>query len=505
MSTRLLPTQLHTQAQARALDRQAIAAGTPASTLMQRAGRAAFELLRESWPDARRLGVFCGGGNNGGDAYVVARLALDAGMEVYLQQTAPLEKLPETAHAMATAVLDDAALQRLEPQSTHAAWPPLDVIVDGMLGIGIKGRPRPDAAATIRQINASRVPVLSLDVPSGLDGDSGHACGEAVVADVTLTFIGVKRGLLTGHGARLAGQLYYDDLQLSAAISVAQDDAMVAATQRVVVDDLLRLLPARRRDAHKGDFGHLLLVGGDYGFGGAIMLAARAALRCGAGLVSVATRAEHLAPLLAQQPEVMVHSVTDAADLNSLLKSASVVVAGPGLGKGAWGQELLAEVLACGKPQLLDADALNLLAVGMEYEPQDARVFTPHPGEAARLLDTSVVNINADRFESVTHLQRHLGGVALLKGAGTLVAALDQPIALIAAGNPGMATAGMGDILSGMIGALLAQGLSAYDATRLGALLHALAADTVAAHAGERGLVATDLLGVIRPLVNGRF
>lgn len=500
MSTSLLPINLHTQQQARELDRLAMAAGTEGAILMQRAGRAAFELLRECWPSAKRLAVYCGAGNNGGDAYVVAKLALDAGLEVALHQGCPTAQLKGDAQLMAARLLEDARLQLFDAQVV----PEADVIVDGLLGIGISGAPRAPTAALIRLINTHAAPVFALDLPSGLDGDTGHAPGAVVQAEVTLTFIAVKKGLMTGQGTALAGQLYYDDLQLPQRLLVGAAPSACLVRQQ----DITQQLPPRRRDAHKGHFGHVLLVGGDQGYGGAIIMAAQAALRAGAGLVTVLTRSAHVLPLLARQPEIMVHgcddpSATDAqAAIDALLERASVLVLGPGLGQGEWGRALFSQLLSAKQPQLLDADALNLLAATDQWQRCEQRVITPHPGEAARLLSTTAAHINADRFAAATQLQQRFGGVALLKGAGTLVAANELPLAVITAGNPGMATGGMGDVLSGIIGGLLAQGLTPFDATRLGAQVHGMAADAAALQHGERGLAASDLLPLIAPLLN---
>ncbi len=262
---------------------------------------------------------------------------------------------------------------------------------------------------------------------------------------------------------------------------------------------LVPLLPPRPVDSHKGRNGHVLCVGGNAGSGGAVMLAAESALRAGAGLVSVATQPQHIAPLLSRLPEAMVHAVEDSSDLPSLLKRASVVAIGPGLGQDDWARELLRQVLGCGKPLVIDADALNLLAA----HPQPLRdaILTPHPGEAARLLETDTATVQADRVAAVTALAARFSAVVVLKGAGTLVAAPHGRPRRIAAGNPGMAVGGMGDLLTGIIAALRAQGLDAFDAASGGALLHALAGDD-AARDGQRGLLPTDLLVPLRRRAN---
>jgi ADP-dependent NAD(P)H-hydrate dehydratase / NAD(P)H-hydrate epimerase len=259
------------------------------------------------------------------------------------------------------------------------------------------------------------------------------------------------------------------------------------------------LLPPRRVDSHKGDSGHVLCVGGNAGSGGAVMLTAEAALRAGAGLVSVATQPQHVAPLLARVPETMAHAVEERDALQRLLPRATVVAVGPGLGQDDWARELWRQVLASGKPLVVDADALNLLAA--HPHPVPDAVLTPHPGEAARLLGLTTAQVQADRPAAARALAERRAAVVVLKGAGTLIAAPHARLRRIAAGNPGMAVGGMGDLLTGIIAALRAQGLTAFDAASAGALLHALAGDSAAAD-GQRGLLPTDLLVPLRRWVN---
>jgi len=266
---------------------------------------------------------------------------------------------------------------------------------------------------------------------------------------------------------------------------------------------LAHWLPPRAPDSHKGDNGHVLCVGGDAGSGGAIILCAQAALRSGAGLVSVATRAEHVAALLARQPEAMVHAVDSGEGFAPLLRRADVVAIGPGLGQGEWGRALLDAALRAGKPLLLDADALNLLADTPRALPAGT-IVTPHPGEAARLLGSTPAAVQAGREAAARSLVDRLGCTVVLKGAGTLVASADGRVVCIGAGNPGMATGGMGDVLSGVVSALRAQGLAPFDAAACGALLHAAAGDAAAADGGMRGLLPTDLLPHLRRLANPR-
>jgi NAD(P)H-hydrate epimerase len=260
-------------------------------------------------------------------------------------------------------------------------------------------------------------------------------------------------------------------------------------------------LHPRARDSHKGRHGRVLCVGGDHGSGGAILLCAQAAARSGAGWTQVATRAVHVTALLARLPEAMGDAVDDGAALSLRLGRADVIAIGPGLGQGEWGRDLLATALEAGKPLVLDADALNLLALRPRPLPAST-ILTPHPGEAARLLDISTTEVQGDRFHAARALCERHGCVIVLKGAGTIIAAPGRIPRVIDAGNPGMAVAGMGDVLTGVIAALSAQGLAAFDAASCGALLHAAAGDAAARDGGQRGLLPTDLMHWLRRLAN---
>ena len=282
-------------------------------------------------------------------------------------------------------------------------------------------------------------------------------------------------------------------------------DSLPSQLERLDLTAYQQQLPARPRDAHKGMFGHLLVIGGNHGLGGAIMLAAETALRCGAGKVSVATRSEHVVPMLARCPEMMAHGVDDPAQLAPLLEQASAVVLGPGLGRDAWAEQMLTQALKHDVPRILDADALNTIA----SMPRSVRlgrqtVITPHPAEAARLLACQTADIQADRLAAVEQLAERFACAAVLKGVGSLVAGPEKERlpGLCPYGNPGMASAGMGDVLSGVIGALLAQHLDVGTAARYAVLLHALAGDRVAEQDGLLGMLASDLISSIRYYLN---
>ena len=494
-----LPATLYTAEQTRALDRIAIKGGVPGFKLMQRAAHAAFDRLRWRWPGVKKLTVLCGSGNNGGDGLVVAMLARQAGLQVQLLCLGD-DSFPSTLKgeaAQAWQLLQDEGLDWALYQGQPFTG---ELIVDGMLGTGISGDVRGAYRRAIKQVNRAGLLVQALDIPSGLCSDTGTVQGVAVKADMTVTFIGVKQGLLTGQGPGFAGEVLFDSLRVADEVY----ESVSVAGFITGAEDCRQLLPYRPADAHKGSHGHVLVVGGDSGMGGAAIMAAQAAGRVGAGLVSVATREAHIPALLTRYPEAMACGVRCGADLLPLIERASVIVIGPGLGQQAWGEQLLMQVLKSDKPLVLDADALNLLhSKGLFGKLQGERwVITPHPGEASRLLQDSVATIQADRFHAVNRLQQKIAGVALLKGPGTL-SCDDDVLHLCPAGNPGMAVGGMGDVLSGVIGGLLAQGLSGIDAARLGAWLHGSAGDRSAAECGERGMQATDLLAQLRLLVNG--
>ncbi|OBU70493.1 bifunctional ADP-dependent (S)-NAD(P)H-hydrate dehydratase/NAD(P)H-hydrate epimerase [Stenotrophomonas maltophilia] len=483
---------LFDSAAARALDAQASALAAEGGwDLMSQAGQAAWQCLLQHWPQAQRIGVMAGAGNNGGDGYVLARHALQAGREVKV--VALPGKSPSTA--LAQRALSEFMSAGGTVVDFDGALPAADVWVDALFGLGLDRRPEGAAQAMVAALNSQSVPVLALDVPSGVDADRGTVPGAAARATLTLQFIVRHRGLYTGDALDHCGRKLLAPLQLP---SVAWEGVSPAA-ECWTRERLPALLPPRRANSHKGESGHVLCIGGNHGSGGALVMAAEAALRTGAGLLSAGTRREHVGPMLARVPEAMSHALEEGAALPALLDKASVVAVGPGLGQDEWARALFARVLACAKPLVVDADALNLLAQDPRALP--GAILTPHPGEAARLLGCSTAQIQADRFASAQALADRFHAVVVLKGAGSIVAAPGHRPRLIAAGNPGMAVGGMGDLLTGIIASLRAQGLAALDAAAGGALLHALAGDAAAVD-GARGLLPTDLLAPLRRLAN---
>jgi len=497
MSHTLIQDTLFTAETVRNLDSLAIEKqGIPSIVLMKRAGRAVLSELLDAFGAPSLLNVFCGSGSNGGDGYIVAALAAQKNIVV-------------RCYEMEGNLGADAAQAKLFAQQANVSFysigtnTELDqgVVVDSLLGIGLTGELRQPYIDAIELINGSGLPVVAVDIPSGLNSDTGAALGAVVQADITVTFIGAKQGLFSGRGIAVCGEVIYDSLDIDEDLFTQVD----ASAELMDLFDLLEEIPATSEDTYKTQRGHSMVVGGDHGFGGAAIMAAEACLKVGAGMVSVATRPEHVAAVLARQPEVMACGVTSGQQLEPLLDRPSVLVVGPGLGISSWSEQLMQKAVAADLPMVIDADGLNILAQGrVVTKPDGSRwVLTPHVGEAARLLGVTVAEIQADRFAAVTQLQEKYHAVVLLKGPGTLISSgQGEPIKVCPYGNPAMATAGMGDILSGVIAGLIAQGLSPQKATELGCCLHSSAADMAAAENGSRGLVASDLLPYMRKLLN---
>lgn len=477
---------LYGAAAVRELDGREIAVrGVPGYTLMQRAAFTCWRAARERWPEARRVAVLCGPGNNGGDGYEIARLARDEGCAV---RCFSFGEPPAGTDAERALRAWAGPVERWQPDVLEG----VDLVVDAIFGIGLKRGPEAEVRAAIEAVNRlpARIGRLAVDLPSGLDADTGNAPGAVLQADLTVSFIGRKLGLYTGRGPDCVGERRFETL------GVIDDGVLPALASLLEATDLGRWLPRRSRGAHKGSHGFVLLVGGGLGMAGAILLAARAALRSGAGQVAAATRSAHAAALSAAQPEAMFRGVESAAELQPLIERADVIAVGPGLGRGDWGRALWRAARDAGKPLVVDADALNLLAT------EPARrdwVLTPHPGEAARLLGRDVAAIAADRAAAARELRSRYGGVAVLKGAGSLIQGAE--LAVCPYGNPGMGAGGMGDALTGIVAALIAQGLPSETAARAGVLVHALAGDRAAAP-GERGLLPSDLIDALRFIVN---
>jgi hydroxyethylthiazole kinase-like uncharacterized protein yjeF len=494
MSHSNLSRALYTSAQVREIDRAAIqSCGISGFELMQRAASAAFEAIQRHFRDARRLVVLAGTGNNGGDALLGARLALQHGMEVSVFALAH-ESMGDAQEAREVFRAAGGSIH-LADQATEL--PESDLIIDGLFGTGLSRALNGVSAHLIEQIAARATPVLALDVPSGLDASTGIVRGPAVRATLTVSFIAWKRGLFTADGPDYCGERELATLDVpQAAYAIGDSDS------QLLDRSVLSTFRSRRNNVNKGTFGRVLAIGGEEGMGGAVRLAAEAALRVGAGVVSVATRAAHISALNSSRPELMARAVEGPQALEPMLERASVLAIGPGLGQGAWGHALWDAALRADKCSVLDADALNLLVRDRRNLPKNC-VLTPHPGEAARLLGCDISTVQSDRFAAVRALSSQYSAVVVLKGAGSLIADSSGRVALCPFGNPGMASAGMGDVLTGVIAGLLAQGFDAWSAARLGVVMHAIAGDIAAADQ-PRGLLASDLFLPLRTLANGK-
>jgi len=489
-----LPVCLYSTAQVRALDAYAIETlGIPGYTLMKRAGEAALRYLRTRFPVAHRIVIVCGGGNNGGDGYVLARFAQAAGLTV----TVLAATAPETLRGDALQACDDlrASGARIQPYAPERLVEG-EVIVDALLGTGLRGAAREEIARVIRDINGAGRPVFAVDVPSGLDSDTGVPLGDTVRADCTVTFVGLKTGLFIGDGPEFAGTVFFDDLEIDS----GEAGAPPPRIERILESAIQQALPRRARSSHKGDFGRVLIVGGGVGMPGAVRLAGEACMRVGAGLVTVAVAPVNVPAISAGRPELICLPLEDPEALMESAERADVIAIGPGLGRTPWAHSALEKVLRSGKPLVVDADALNIVAESRAPAREDW-VLTPHPGEAARLLGTETGDIQRDRLAALERLVGRYHGTVVLKGAGTLVGAPGHTPALCERGNPGMATAGMGDVLTGTIAGILAQCRDAWLAARVGVLVHAMAGDA-AARTGERGLLAGDVARELRNCVN---
>jgi len=489
-----LPHDLYTAEQTRELDRIVSEQHNMSTVkLMARAGAAALTSIKNHWPQAERILVLCGTGNNAGDGFELAKLALEKDYRVNVIQVGDID----TLSAETTAARDALIATGLEIQSFDKTLPSTDVIVDALIGTGLNREVSGEYKSIIEAINQTRrTPILSLDIPSGLHPDTGNALGVAVHATISLSFMGLNKGLFTGEGPNYSGTVCFDSLQIP---SIVYKEFQPIA-RRVSLENDAELLAPRERTGHKGLYGHLFIIGGDHGMSGAARVAAEAGARVGSGLTSIATRSAHGPLLNLARPELMCHGVEDPDDLEALLRPANALTIGPGLGQCDWGIALFEKAIATNLPMVVDADALNLLSKNPQHH--DKWILTPHPGEAARLLGCTSAEIQADRFNACHELQKRYGGIIVLKGSGTLISNGTAPTRLSTWGNPGMGSGGMGDVLAGVIGGLLAQGFPLMDAACVGVTLHGMAGDKAAEQDGERGLLAMDLMPHLRHLAN---
>jgi hydroxyethylthiazole kinase-like uncharacterized protein yjeF len=481
----------------RSTELRAIEASARDLPLMERAGLAAAEAARKLASErGGAILVLAGPGNNGGDAFVVARWLRQWFFVPTVVFQGDPSKLPADAAAACRAYLDSGGTTVAEvPADWRGA-----LIVDGLFGIGLARPLSSEHAATVTAANASGIPILALDVPTGLNADTGVAHGVAIRAAATTTFLALKPGLLTGPDCELSGTVSVHDLGVDTDAAGAKGHCLEWSALAAALPDVLR---RRARNAHKGTFGTLAIVGGAPGMYGAPLLAGRAALHVGAGNVWVGYVAPEHPQVEGTQPELMLRSADHVVGAG-----ANAMVCGPGLGTEPAAAAILARALKEPVPLVLDADALNLIAAKPDLAAavaarSAATLATPHPAEAARLLRKSVSEVQADRFASAHAIAMLLGAAVVLKGAGSVLAHPDGTWDVNTSGNPALASAGTGDVLAGFAGALLAQGIDAKMSLRLAVCLHGAAADAcVAEGRGPVGLTASELILAARHLLN---
>ncbi len=497
----------------RELDREAIEVlGIPGIVLMENAGRGAACAAWRTFPDlaSRRVAVLCGRGNNGGDGFVMARCLLARGVEVDVYVAGATDQVEGDAR-MALDILRrlGVSLREVGPRGVGSGQIPLasyGLIVDALLGTGLNAQVRGIPAELIEAINRSRAPVLAMDIPSGLCADSGRPQGAAVEATLTVTFGLPKLGHFLGQGRELCGDLWVVDI----GIPPQAIDAKGLSRAVITPAELRGLLPPRPSQAHKGHFGHVLVLAGSPGKTGAGAMASEAALRAGAGLVTLGLPRSLNAAMEARLTEVMTLPLPETpaqtlglegvGEIRQALEGKRCVALGPGLSTHPETQALVRELVRWAPlPMVVDADGLNALAGDPELlrEAPAPRILTPHPGEMARLLGSSVEQVQGDRVGAALELARRGGAWVVLKGAGTVLADPEGRVGLVPTGNPAMASGGTGDLLTGLVAGFTAQGLGPFQAMALGAYLHGWVADQWAAERGRRGLAATDLLAPI--------
>ncbi len=503
----------------RELDRRAIQeVGLPSLVLMENAGRTTYQILRREFPDlAGEVAVVAGRGNNGGDGFVVARYLANDGIPVVVLLLGQRHDVKGDARVnldilaqQGVQVVEVAGEADLNPVIHRLAKASL--VVDALLGTGLNAPVKGMMATLIERLNRLRPPVLAVDIPTGLSADTGEVLGVALQARVTVTFGWPKVGQLVPPGRDYVGRLWQVDISIPPRL--AREAPLELAEGR----ELRALLPPRPFGSHKGTFGHLLVLAGSAGKTGAAAMAAEAALRAGAGLVTLGVGASLLDLLAAKLTEAMTLPLPEPPGARALGRAAldpireflepkSTVALGPGLGTHPETGELVRR-LARELPQamVIDADGLNNLAADPACLQGAAgpRILTPHPGEMGRLVGLSTQEVQARRLDLARETAARLGTTLVLKGAQTLVADPGGKVSLNNTGNPALASGGTGDVLTGLIGGFLAQGLAPWDAARLGVYLHGLAADCFAAQHGPRGMIAGDLLRLF-PRVLGDF
>lgn len=500
--------KLYTASETRKIDNLAIKEKEISGySLMQMAAEFSLDVILREFSPVEELIIFCSKGKNSGDGFLLGSYAKEFGLDVTVVMSSSAKELKGVSHK-AFKEMQDSKVKTITTKSV-AKLKVSDkaVIVDALIGTGLKGNLRKNIKDSILALNklGLKSPVVSLDIPSGVNPDTGGINDICVYADITATFVAQKRGCFTSTGKKVSGEVIYSDLEIPKRIF-----SKVASSSCIVdYEKAISEVVCREQDAHKGDFGHVLVIGGDRGMGGAGLLASKAAVHSGAGLTSLVTRPEHVTASLISCPEVMAKGVNSGQDLEEFLTKPNVIAIGPGLGQSAWSEQMIQRVFWEAEirdvPVIMDADALNLLAkLKLSSNLPKKLILTPHPGEAARLLNTSVGVIESDRFSSAAKIQSKFNATVVLKGSGTIICHKSggkQKWGICNSGNPGMASGGMGDVLTGVIAGLLAQGLTIKEAAEAGVDLHAKAADQSSLELGEAGLTSSDVIEELRYLL----
>lgn len=483
--------QLYTPKQSHDIDRQAIHQGADGFVLMQQAAASACKAFLSQWPKVKKPAILAGCGNNGGDALVMACLLARQGLKPDVFLIGDESKIKNEA-AKALAMFYEQGLQFKAFSSDLVCN--YEVIVDGLLGVGQKGAPREPIASALQWLASSDADVMALDVPTGICALTGDKLSPHVVkASLTISFVVPKIGLSIAYGREYSGKKLLEPLGLK------PHEPGFELLEPLILQNLREPRPLM---AHKGLFGHVLVVGGDEGYGGAPLLVGEAALKAGAGKVSVATKACHVPAIISRCPELMAKAVEAGDDFGRLLKEADVVVLGPGIGQNAWGEALAKQVLLEQKPTVIDADALNIVACWQKAADLSFAVMTPHPKEAARLLGIEVKTVQADRPKAAQDLHKKYQAKVLLKGAGSLM--VGSGLYVCGNGSPALSVAGTGDVLSGIIASFWAQQQDGELALTQGVLVHALAGEHLAALKGERGILASQISDTIGCIIDAK-
>lgn len=492
-----LPEQLYTARECREIDHRVISSGKIAGfELMSRAGQFTFDCIFQQYPDVRHMVILCGSGNNGGDGYIVAGLASNSGISASVYAYGP-PTTDDSVSARAYAEKQGSDIYDcLDKPDLSEKLSAADVIVDALLGTGVDREVSGYLAQIISWVNHSKKPVFACDIPTGLNSDTGRVMGHCIAASATPTFIALKAGLFTGSGKAQSGHVRFSNLGVSADHYSSSKPCALLLNRRM----LSAIVHQRIETAHKGITGYSGIAGGAPGMTGAVIMAASAAYRSGCGRVMVLTHPDHSSNLALAVPEILTHGCSAGSDASRQISQFNAIAVGPGLGQTRWAMYLFNQVMQSGLPMVVDADGLNLLSSNKARS--DNWILTPHPGEAARLLNCSTADIQNDRFAAAGEIVNQYGGVCVLKGSGTLVAADDRLTRVCRAGNSGQATAGMGDVLTGCIVGFVAQGYELFDAACLGTWCHSAAADCEALSSGKIGIMATDLLRPIQKLHN---